>query len=115
MKLVNLCKLPQFQIFHQCLQVIRHADLTAAAMTKFPLSIIINIVNPILTTLHYPAPIIEGSLKMLTRNIEANGQNQLTNELLQTIVPSVIKVSIDSRRMLLIPPSLAGDCRFFIL
>ncbi|CAH1111377.1 unnamed protein product [Psylliodes chrysocephalus] len=69
-------------------EVVKEAELTAAAMTVCPFEAIVATVAPMISTSPYPA--LLGAIKMLTKLIEAH-PDKITEEHLIKIMPGLIK------------------------
>ncbi|XP_056638130.1 CLIP-associating protein isoform X3 [Diorhabda sublineata] len=69
-------------------EVMKEAELTAAAMTVGPFEKIVETVAPIISTSHYP-PLL-GAIKMLAKLVEAH-PNEVADEHLSKIMPGLIK------------------------
>ncbi|CAG9860441.1 unnamed protein product [Phyllotreta striolata] len=69
-------------------EVVKEAELTAAAMVEGPFNSIIAIVAPMISTSSYP--VLLGAIKMMTKIIEAH-PTSVTEEHLSKIMPGLIK------------------------
>lgn len=69
-------------------EVMKEAELTAAAMTVCPFEKIVETVAPIISTSHYP-PLL-GAIKMLAKLVEAH-PDEVADEHLAKIMPGLIK------------------------
>uniref|UniRef100_A0A1Y1LZC0 TOG domain-containing protein n=1 Tax=Photinus pyralis TaxID=7054 RepID=A0A1Y1LZC0_PHOPY len=71
-------------------EVVKAAELTAAAMSVFPFNAIISVLSPLIHT--SACPTIQGAIKMLTKLIEVHPL-EVTDDHLGSVMPGLIKAN----------------------
>lgn len=73
---------------HEKREVVKMAEITAAAMSVCPFNVVVSTLAPIILTSPYPS--VLGAIKMLTKLVESN-PHELKDEYLEQIMPGLIK------------------------
>lgn len=73
-------------------KVVKMAEKTVAAMSIFPFHTVLNVLITLIQT--HPYPLLQGAIKMLNKFIEMH-PDEVTDDHLNSIMPGLIKVSIN--------------------